>query len=163
MKNKISKTPNTSITTEYIFSYEAPLDPPINIDDGMIVVNVRSGGWVSGPDISGKFIAPGGDWLRIMPSGIFRLDVRGLIQTDDDAYIYLSYNGIIKNSFESAERLVKGELLTDEDIPYFVAAPTFQTSSEKYNWLNEIQTINKMVEIQFGEEGFVKYDVFAIR
>jgi hypothetical protein len=69
----------------------------------------------------------------------------------------------MKNSVESAERLIGGELLTDKDIPYFVAAPTFQTSSEKYSWLNEIQTINKMTEIQFGKEGYVKYDVFAIR
>ena len=53
--------------------------------------------------------------------------------------------------------------LTNKDIPYFLAAPTFQTSSEKYNWLNEIQTINKMVEIQFGDKGFVKYDVFVVK
>ena len=97
-----------------------------------------------------------------MPSGTFRLDVRGLIETDDGAHIYMSYNGIIKNSTESAERLSNGELLTDKDIPYFIAAPTFQTSAEEYAWLNDIQCINKMTEIQFGPEGYVKYDVFLI-
>ncbi|MFT7266939.1 MAG: hypothetical protein ACI9LL_000301 [Porticoccus sp.] len=163
MKNKHPSSPSTEITTEYIMSYLVPLDPPITVDDGMIIANVRPGGWVKGPKIGGQFIAPGADWLRIMPSGVFRLDVRGLIQTDDNAYIYLTYNGIMKNSAESAERLIGGELLTDKDIPYFVAAPTFQTSSEKYSWLNEIQAINKMTEIRFGKEGYVKYDVFAIR
>ncbi len=78
---------------------------------------------------------------------------------DGGAHIYISYNGIIKNSEESAERLNNGELLTDKDIPCFVAAPTFQTSSDKYDWLNEVQTVNKMVEIQFGEDGYLKYDV----
>ena len=163
MVNSDQSSPSTQVTTEYIMSYMAPLDPPVAIDDGMMIVNVRPGGWVQGPKISGKFIAPGADWLRIMPSGVFRLDVRGLIQTDDGAHIYMSYNGIIKNSEESAERLNNGELLTEKDIPYFVAAPTFQTSSEKYAWLNEVQTINKMVEIQFGEEGYVKYDLFIVR
>lgn len=162
VKNQ-SATPSTEINTEYVMTYVAPLDPPIAIDDGMMIVNVRPGGWVKGPDINGKFIAPGADWLRIMPSGVFRLDVRGLIETDDNAHIYVTYNGIIKNSEESAARLNSGELLTHEDIPYFIAAPTFQTSSEKYAWLNDVQTINKMVEIQFGEEGYVKYDVFIIR
>jgi hypothetical protein len=163
MENYSGPAPSTQVTTEYVMTYVAPLGPPMIIDDGMMVVNVRPGGWVKGPNISGKFISPGADWLRIMPSGVFRLDVRALIQTDDDAYIYMSYNGIIKNSEESTERLNNGELLTEKDVPYFVAAPTFQTSSEKYAWLNEVQTINKMVEIQFGEEGYVKYDLFIVR
>ena len=163
MENSGQSSPSTQVTTEYVMSYMAPLDPPVAIDDGMMIANVRPGGWVQGPKISGKFIAPGADWLRIMPSGVFRLDVRGLIQTDDGAHIYMSYNGIIKNSEESAERLNNGELLTEKDIPYFVAAPTFQTSSDKYGWLNEVQTVNKMVEIQFGEDGYVKYDVFIVR
>ncbi|MBL4566707.1 MAG: DUF3237 domain-containing protein [Porticoccus sp.] len=163
MENNNQSAPSTQVTTEYVMTYVAPLDPPIAIDDGMMIANVRPGGWVKGPKINGKFIAPGADWLRIMPSGAFRLDVRGLIETDDGAYIYISYNGIIKNSEESAERLNNGELLTDKDIPYFIAAPTFQTSSDKYDWLNEVQTVNKMVEIQFGEDGYVKYDVFIVR
>ena len=163
MENNNQSGPTAELTTEYALTYLAPLDPPVAIDDGMMIVNVRPGGWVKGPNINGKFISPGADWLRIMPSGVFRLDVRGLIQTDDGAHIYISYNGIIKNSEESAERLNNGELLTDKDIPYFIAAPTLQTSSEKYSWLNEVQTISKMVEIQFGEEGYVKYYLFIVR
>lgn len=163
MENHSDPGPSTQVTTEYVMTYVAPLGPPTVIDDGMMVVNVKPGGWVKGPNINGKFISPGADWLRIMPSGVFRLDVRGLIQTDDDAYIYISYNGIIKNSQESTERLNNGELLTEKDVPYFVAAPTFQTSSKKYAWLNEVQTVNKMVEMQFGEEGYIKYDLFIVR
>jgi hypothetical protein len=155
--------PTTSISTEYLMTYVAPLDPPVAIDDGLLIVNVRPGGWVKGPNISGRFVAPGADWLRIMPSGAMRLDVRGLIETDDGAHIYVTYNGIIKSTPEGMERLNNGEVLTDNDIPYFIAAPTFQTASEKYAWLNDIQTVNKMTEIQFGPEGYVKYDVFLVR
>ena len=116
--------PSTQITTEYLMTYMALLEPPIPIDNSMVIVNVLSGGWVKGPSISGKFVPPGGDWLRIMPSGAWRLDVRALILTDDNAYIYLSYNGILQHSAESAERLAKGGLLTNKDVPYFVTAPT---------------------------------------
>ena len=77
--------------------------------------------------------------------------------------IYLSYNGIIQHSAESAEKLNKGELLTTKDIPYFIAAPTFETSSPKYAWLNSVQAVNKMVELKIGEGGYVKYDVFILR
>jgi hypothetical protein len=118
-----NQSPSTDITAEYVMTYLAPLDPPVAIDDGMMIVNVRPGGWVKGPNINGKLISPGADWLRIMPSGAFRLDVRTLIETDDHAHIYMSYNGIIKNSEQSAERLNNGEMLTHKDIPYLSQRP----------------------------------------
>jgi len=118
---------------------------------------------VNGPKIKGTMVSPGGDWLRPMPSGVLRLDVRASIRTDDGADIYVSYNGIIQHSKESAERLMKGEVLTDKDVPYFVTAPTFQTSSEKYAWLNGVQAVGKMVEAKVGAGGYVKYDVFIVR
>ena len=54
-------------------------------------------------------------------------------------------------------------LLTTKDIPYFIAAPTFETSAEKYAWLNSVQLVNKMVELKLGEGGYVKYDVYVLR
>jgi hypothetical protein len=158
-----SHAQSTEIKTEYLMTFVAPLAPPIPIDNSLIIVGVKAGGWVKGPKISGKIAAPGGDWLRIMPSGTLRLDVRGLIHTDDDAYIFMSYNGIIQQSKESADRLAKGETLTTKDIPYFITAPTLQTSSEKYAWLNNVQLVGKFVEVKLGEEGYVKYDVFIVR
>jgi len=98
-----------------------------------------------------------------MPSGVFRLDVRGLIRTDDGADIFVSYNGVIQYSKESAERLMKGGVLTDKDVPYVVTAPTFQTSSGKYAWLNGVQAVGKMVELKAGDGAYAKYDVFVVR
>jgi len=153
----------TRIETEYLMTYVAPLDAPIAVDGALQIFNVPSGGWANGPKIKGTMVSPGGDWLRPMPSGVFRLDVRATIRTDDGADIYVSYNGIIQHSAESAERLMKGEVLTDKDVPYFVTAPTFQTSSEKYAWLNGVQAVGKMVEVKVGAGGYVKYDVFIVR
>lgn len=154
----------TSIKTEHLMTYMAPLDAPYPIDSSLLIVNVKpDGGWAKGPKISGKFIPPGGDWLRVMPSGALRLDVRATLKTDDGALIYIAYNGIIQHSKESAEKFNAGEVLTTKDIPYFITAPTFETSSEKYAWLNSVQLVNKMVELKLGEGGYVKYDVYVLR
>ena len=155
---------STEIKIEYLMTYQAPLDPPSLIDPTLMIVNVKpTGGWVKGPAISGTFTSPGGDWLRIMPSGAMRLDVRATLKTDDGALIYISYNGIMQHSAASGEKLNKGELLTTKDIPYFITAPTFQTSAPKYAWLNSVQTIGKVVELKLGEGGYVKYDIFVVR
>ena len=151
------------IKTEYLMTFLAPLEAPVAVDGSLQVFNVKPGGWVKGPKIQGSLISPGGDWLRTMPSGVMRLDVRAMVRTDDGADIHVSYNGIIQHSKESAERLMRGEVLTDKDIPYFVTAPTFQTSSAKYAWLNGVQAVAKMVEVKAGDGAYVKYDVFVVR
>ncbi len=154
----------TQINTEYLMTYQVLLDAPTPIDGSLMVINVRpTGGWAKGPAISGTFQAPGADWLRVMPSGALRLDVRAVLKTDDGALIYITYNGIIQHSPESAERMSQGEVLTANDIPYFVTAPTFQTSSPTYAWLNSVQAVSKMVEIKLGEGGYVRYDTFIVR
>ena len=154
----------TQINTEYLMTYQVLLDAPTPIDSSLMVINVKpTGGWAKGPVISGTFQAPGADWLRVMPSGALRLDVRAVLKTDDGALIYMTYNGIIQHSPESAERMSKGEVLTASDIPYFVTAPTFQTSSPTYAWLNSVQAVSKMVEIKLGEGGYVRYDTFIVR
>ncbi len=150
----------TSVTTEYLMTIDAPLDPGKAVDSALTVYNVRPGGWVKGPKIQGTVEFPSGDWLRVMPSGVARLDVRGLIRTDDGALIYISYNGIISRTKQTAERDKKGEVLTSKD-EYFVIAPTMETSSPKYAWLNGVQCIGKMVELK--PNVYVKYDIFVVR
>lgn len=154
----------TEIETDYLMTYQVLLDAPTPIDDSLMIVNVKpTGGWAKGPKLSGTFQAPGADWLRVMASGVLRLDVRAVLKTDDGALIYMTYNGIIQHSPESAEKMSRGEVLTARDIPYFVTAPTFQTSSPTHAWLNSVQAVSKMVEIKLGEGGYVRYDTFIVR
>lgn len=91
-----------------------------------------------GANIRGSFIPPGDDWLRVMPSGALRLDVRATMKTDDGELIYVSYNGFIQHTEASAAKLNNGEVFTHEDIAYFVSAPTMQTSSRKYDYLKRV-------------------------
>jgi hypothetical protein len=150
----------TKISTEYLMTLYAPLEAAQEIDSSLYVYNVRPGGWVKGPRINGTLLAPGGDWFRVLPSGASRLDVRATIKTDDGALIYIAYNGIFKDSEETEARASKGETLTSKDI-YFVIAPTMQTAAKKYDWLNGIQCIGKMVS--YKSDSYVKYDIFVVR
>ena len=152
----------TQISTEYLMTLYVPLDPVQEVDSSLAVYNLRPGGWVKGPRIDGTLLAPGADWLRIMPDGNLRVDVRVTVKTDDGALLYVTYGGVISQSKESAERLAKGEVLTSKDL-YFITAPTLQTSSKKYAWLNHVQCVGKVVEVKDGENSFVKYDIFVVR
>ena len=152
----------TQIATEYLMTLYAPLNAPQGIDNSLLVYNVRDGGWIKGPKVNGILLSPAADWLRVMPGGNLRLDVRGTFKTDDGALVYITYNGVISHSKESSDRLAKGEVLTAKDL-YFITAPTMQTSSEKYAWLNHVQCVGKVVEVKGGQNPFVKYDIFIVR
>lgn len=152
----------TSIKTEYLGTLYAPLDPPQVIDNTLYVYNVQPGGWFKGPKLNAAVLQPAGDWLRIMPAGNARLDVRLTLKTDDGQLIYVTYNGIISHSKDSFDRLMKGEMLTSKDF-YFITAPTMQTASERYAWVNHVQAVGKVVEVKAGEGSYVKYDLFIVR
>lgn len=152
----------TKITTEYLMTLYAPLETPQKIDDSLTIYNVGPGGWVKGPKINGTLIAPAADWIRIMPDGNLRQDVRLTIKTDEGALIYVTYNGIISRSKEVGKRIAGGEVLTSAD-EYFLTAPTMETSAKAYVWLNHVQCVGKMVEVKTGGNAFVKYDIFIVR
>ena len=156
-------SPTVEPRLEYLMTLQGELDPPQLVDEATRIVNVN-GGWVKGPRISGKVIGPAGDWLRPLPSGGRRIDARLTVLTDDDQLIYTSYNGVIKHSEASAEKAARGEIVRPADGVYFVAAPTYHTSSEKYAWINDIQAIALMIEVQFSaRRRYIKYDVFTVR
>jgi hypothetical protein len=152
--------PMTSVQTEYLMTLHAPLNLPQAIDQNLLIFNVPAGGWVEGPRIKGKLLGPAGDWLRVMPSGILRLDVRGTIQADDNELIFVSYNGVIQCSKEQMDRLNAGEKLKAGDC-HFITAPTFETKSEKYGWINAVQAVGKMVSLKGGDH--IDYDIFAVK
>ena len=152
----------TEISNEFLLTLHIPTDLPQEIDSNFIIYNFQEGGWVKGPKISGKLLAPGADWVQVLPGGSTRLDVRGTIKTDDNALIYLQYKGIFSASEEAFERMMQGEVLTAKDV-YVIITPTFRTSQEKYAWLNHVQCIGKVVEVKDGEGGYIKYDIFVVR
>jgi hypothetical protein len=156
-----SAGPTTSVQGEYLMTLYLPIVEAHVVDDRLRVIN-HPDGWVKGPRIKGRIMPPSGDSLSNMGNGVNRLDVRLTIQTDDDQIIYVSYNGIMQCQKEVFDRFVKGEMLRTGDC-YFVTAPTFETKSERYGWLNGVQAVGKMLEIKRGEGAHLTYDIFVIR
>jgi hypothetical protein len=151
------------IELEYLMTVHADLAPPHLIDSGSRIVNV-TGGWADGPNIKAKFVAPGADWLQPLPSGVTRIDVRLTMLTDDEQLIFISYNGVIAHSEQSAAKMASGGLASPADGAYFVVAPTFRTGAEKYAWLNRVQAVGKMVQLSFDPANrFIEYDFFIVR
>jgi Protein of unknown function (DUF3237) len=152
--------PTVEVHAEYLMSIEGLLGSRAPVGQ-RAVVNV-TGGSVRGPNIKGEIVAPAGDWLFVMPDGSNRLDVRFTIKTDDGAYIFVEYGGIIALSKDAVDRLAKGEVVNMSDNPgYFITAPRFMTESPKYSWLNHVQAVGKMVSLQRGVR--IRYDLFVIR
>jgi hypothetical protein len=155
----VAQQPTVAVETEYLMTLEAPLDPAFQPVGQRLVVDVPAGGTVHGPKISGTLVPPSGDWLTPQPDGTLRLDVRATIKTDDGELILVEYNGVIVPNKESNDRFNKGEALTSKD-EYFITAPRFTTASKKYEWINQIQAVGKMVTVQSTK---IKYDIFAVR
>jgi uncharacterized protein DUF3237 len=156
-------TPNLSIATEHLMSLHVPGGgPPHLIDSSLAVYRQGAEGWARGPRITGTILPPTGDWMRIMPSGSFRVDARMMIRCDDGALIYVSYGGVISVSRENFERMSSGGLLTAQDM-YFITTPVFQTAHPDYAWLNHLQALGRMAELKGGPDGHLRYEVFAVR
>ena len=79
---------------------------------------------------------------------------------NDGEIILVTYSGAIAASKEVNDRLNNGEEITSKD-EYFITAPQFTTGSKKYEWLNHIQAVGKMVSFQRGIK--IKYDWFIVR
>ena len=84
------------------------------------------------------------DWLTVSDNGTLGcLDVRFTLKTDDGAYIYVEYSG-------------RAEMETGQ----IATAPTFQTSHEKYLWLNRVQAVAAGV---VDDTGLLTYSLYEVK
>lgn len=133
-----------ALRSELLFVMEAQLEPgqPVGATPhGNRSIVYAKGGTIKGPKVNGTVLPGGGDWFRVRPDGVGEVDVRATFKTDDGALVYTHYKGILN--------LKNG---------YFRTTPRFETSSEKYGWLNDIVAVGVGGQIPGG----VKYHVYHI-
>ena len=115
------------------------------IDDGpfgnRVIAGIRTGRW-EGDRLRGTIVGPGADWAMPGPGGAMLLDVRQVVQTDDGAVIYVTYHG-----------------RADRTRGTYTIAPTFETSDERYLWLNAVQAVGKG---RLTDAGIV-YEIYEVR
>ena len=100
-----------------------------------------TGGDFEGPRLRGKVMPGGGDWLLLRSDAVLELDLRITLETDDRALIHMSFQGLRHGPADVIAALVRGEVV-DPASYYFRTVPRFETSTEKYAFLNRIITVS---------------------
>ncbi len=83
------------------------------------------------------------DWLTVDAQGLGTLDVRGVLETDDGALVYVTYSGRIDMGAGTGP----------------ITAPLFDTGDERYRWLAKIQAVAKGVI----DGSTLTYEVYEVR
>ena len=96
-------------------------------------------GRVEGERLRGSVVPGSADWLTIGDDRIGRVDVRAVIETDDGATIQMTTTGRAQLG-EHAGRFLDGETVTAEQA-YLRSLPLFETSDERYAFLNGLVTL----------------------
>ena len=125
------------LRSSHLFTLTLDVDP--NMTDigetpyGRRRIATVTGGSFEGEELRGSVLpSPGGDWLLLRRDGILQLDVRLTLKTDDGHLIYMSYRGMRHGP----------AWVIDPSQYYFRATPWFETSSEKYRFLNRIVCVS---------------------
>jgi hypothetical protein len=106
-----------------------------------VIASISEGRW-DGDRLAGRIVGAGGDWAMPGPGDAMLLDVRQVVETDDGAIIYVTYSG-----------------RCDRSRGTYTVAPTFETSDERYAWLNAVLAVGKG---RF-EDGRLNYEMFEVR
>src|SRR5512144_2631331 len=75
-----------AVDTTFLATFHIPTDPAQVIATDLSIINVpiNNSGYIRGPRINGRPIAPCADWVTTLPDGkTFHTDVRCTIRTDD--------------------------------------------------------------------------------
>jgi Protein of unknown function (DUF3237) len=99
-----------------------------------------NGGSFEGPKLKGRVLPGGGGSSLIRRDDVLEVDVRLTLETDDKHQIYMAWKGLRHGPEEVMDRLYRGEIV-DPGTYYFRTTPYFETSSEKYGWVNRICSI----------------------
>src|SRR5499427_10759231 len=110
------------------------------VPHGMRTIIPVAGGDFEGERLRGKVLPGGGDWLLLRSDGVLELDLRITLETDDHALIHMTFQGLRHGPPDAIAALGRGELV-DPASYYFRTLPRFETSAEKYAFLNRMITV----------------------
>lgn len=130
---------------ELLYEMHADLEPPTPVGPGpygvRMIFDVK-GGSFSGPRLRGRLLPSGADWLLVRPDGFGLLDVRATLATDDGAFVYAQYHGVIEMSPAVQQRVAAGGATAFGE-SYFATQPRFETGDPRYAWLNTVVAVGE--------------------
>ena len=116
-----------------------------------------SEGVFEGPRLQGVITPGARDWALMREDGVMEVDVRLTLKTDDAALIYVTYDGLVRKGKQAFAQRSRG-ITPDPGEIYFRTALRFETSAERYSWLNTVLAIG-VGRLRPGE---VQYDIYEI-
>lgn len=138
------------------FDYYATLKPPVVFGTRMFLEIGE--GKATGKRLNGTLLSGGGDWVVLGSDGWVHVDVRGQLATDDGAFVYAHYTGLLELN-ETVLGASTSGAATDWGDQYFRTTPRFDTGDERYQWLT---TSLFAAEGRLRAGGGVEYRVFRI-
>lgn len=115
------------------------------------------GGFFGGERLNGTVLQGGNDWVINRNDGIMVIDVRLTLQTDDDALIYLTYQGRFLAGTDAMSRFASGKMLEASEYSLAIIAK-FECGEERYAWLNNVVAVGTGQQTQAGPV----YSIFEI-
>jgi hypothetical protein len=91
---------------------------------GKLSIFPITGGSFEGERLRGKVLAGGADWVVCTADGVFELDLRATLETDDGALIHLSFTGVREDAHH-----------------YLRTLPRFETAAPHYAFLNRLLAV----------------------
>lgn len=122
-------------------------------------VGVIMGGSFSGDRLQGDVLEGGSDWQTVRPDGVITIDVRLVLKTKDDSIITMRYPGVRHGPADVLAKIDSGQGDAIDPASYYLRiAPTFETATAKYDWLNRILAVGVGQRLA----GEVIYSVFEL-
>ena len=128
---------------EPLLTFRADLKSPVEVGAGPLgrrTIFDVTGGTFDGPRLRGRVHASGGDWILFGADGAGRIDVRLTFETDDGAFLYVQYHGVLVVNEKVARALGSGGETQYGDA-YFATQPRFETGDARYAWLNQVVAV----------------------
>jgi len=85
------------------------------------------GGSFEGDRLRGRVLPGGDDWTTTRRDGVVELDLRIILEADDGALVYMTFEGIRDDAAPGG--------------PYFRTLPRFETSEPRYAFLNRLLAV----------------------
>lgn len=128
---------------EPLMNLHADIKPPAEVGAGpygtRLICDVI-GGHFEGARLRGRMLPSGGDWSLIDAEGVGHLDVRGTLETEDGARIYVQYYGVLVMN-EQVNIAMAQNGATEYGDTYFMTQPRYETGDARYKWLNRVVAV----------------------
>jgi hypothetical protein len=125
---------------EPLLRAEITLAPPQELGEaplGRRRVIPITGGSFRGEKLAGRVLPGGADWQLIRADGVAELDARYTLETTDGSLIYVRNFGYRHGPPDIVAKLAAGQPV-DPSLYYMRTTPRFETSAERYRWLNGV-------------------------